>query len=72
MEKILDNFKIINQLSYRELLQALIYKELEGSEVETSKTHEELEEFITDLADEWYNTNHLNLVPEEIHEKIFN
>lgn len=72
MEKILDNFKIVNQLSYRELLQALIYKELEGSEVETSKTHEELEEFIMDLADEWYNTNHLNLVPEEIHEKIFN
>lgn len=72
MEKILDNFQIINQLSYRDLLQALIYKELEGSEVETSKTHEELKEFITDLADEWYNTNHLNLVPNEIHEKIFN
>lgn len=71
MEKILNNFKIIDQLSYRELLQVLIYKELKDSEVERSKTHEELEEFITDLADEWYYTHYLNLIPDEIHAKIF-
>lgn len=72
MKEILANFKTIEQLSYKELLQVLIYKELEGSEVETSKTPEELEKFIISIANEWYENDYINLVPEEIHAKIFN
>lgn len=71
MKEIRKNNEILNKMGYMNMLKALIYKELEGSPVEIEKTDEELEKFINDIADEWFEDDYLNLVPEEIHNKIF-
>lgn len=69
MEKIKNNLKIIKQIDYLELLEALIYMEIES---EGLKEDEELAKKIKTVAYDWFKSDYVHLLPDEIKIKIEN
>lgn len=63
METIIKNYKKLREMDYVSLLEALIYMEIEGSELENDP---DLESKIQNLATKWFKSDYVHLLPDEI------
>lgn len=68
METIIKNYQKLREMDYVSLLEALIYMEIEGSELENDP---DLESKIQNLAINWFKSDYVHLLPDEIRSQLW-